>query len=547
MGETGETIMPNSDCKGNPSFDSFGSKFQATPGQMNLTSARGGPAQILKLLLLCFWAVTSVAESHAQEKPAWTANPALVFPHQGAYPASITVRLFFNACNQGGVTKQPAPAPGVGYGISVTGVGVSADKPTPGDCSLTTTLTITSATQPGHQMLTVRNGIADAGFAVFDFMDATAGPTPAAPQVDVFWEVLTDHICSDNFGNHMPGDLYCVEMKIGNNSGHSLQLAGVGFLRESPQCKSADSKEAAKPCTEDPISTPNVGYPTVRASAQAGQSTTKRNILVNGAQAVGLLMGSFTPFFRNEFNKGRWGTGASIVSGSLAQAINIVAPDQTLHEINNLDDQAFREGKLIPNNTQVRLLVFVQKKSLAEAIGEIVPKIKNANEVQCENPVQVGYKREPGRPDRCYPAWENRLGKCVRKQLECNPVIIKLALGKMVIIGDQIDFIQRVVVDSSVTSQRVGVPANTKALATQPVITPPLVPEHGAVGALVAINGINFGTNQGTVMFNGTVAIPASWSDTIIMVPVPPGAITGNVVVTTISGVASNGVNFTVP
>jgi uncharacterized protein YjdB len=33
-----------------------------------------------------------------------------------------------------------------------------------------------------------------------------------------------------------------------------------------------------------------------------------------------------------------------------------------------------------------------------------------------------------------------------------------MALGKMIIVGDTIDYIQRVVVDSSVTSQEVGVP-----------------------------------------------------------------------------------------
>src|SRR5207244_3819599 len=43
----------------------------------------------------------------------------------------------------------------------------------------------------------------------------------------------------------------------------------------------------------------------------------------------------------------------------------------------------------------------------------------------------------------------------------------------------------------------------------------------------------------------GTTATPTSWSATSIAVPVPSGATTGNVVVT-VSGVASNGVAFTV-
>lgn len=45
--------------------------------------------------------------------------------------------------------------------------------------------------------------------------------------------------------------------------------------------------------------------------------------------------------------------------------------------------------------------------------------------------------------------------------------------------------------------------------------------------------------------FNGTAAMPTSWSATGIVVNVPAGATSGNVVVT-VGGVASNGVTFTV-
>src|SRR5712692_10413160 len=74
-----------------------------------------------------------------------------------------------------------------------------------------------------------------------------------------------------------------------------------------------------------------------------------------------------------------------------------------------------------------------------------------------------------------------------------------------------------------------------------------LSPTTGAVGASVTIAGSNFGSSQGssTVKFNGTTATPTSWSATSIVVPVPSGATTGNVVVHA-SGVNSNGVSFTV-
>ena len=93
-----------------------------------------------------------------------------------------------------------------------------------------------------------------------------------------------------------------------------------------------------------------------------------------------------------------------------------------------------------------------------------------------------------------------------------------------------------------------GVPSNGVVFT----VTPPpsitsLSPNFGPVGTSVTIAGTNFGASQGTstVTFNGTSATPTSWSASSIVVPVPAGATTGNVVVTE-SGVPSNGVNFTV-
>src|SRR6266567_3633975 len=74
-----------------------------------------------------------------------------------------------------------------------------------------------------------------------------------------------------------------------------------------------------------------------------------------------------------------------------------------------------------------------------------------------------------------------------------------------------------------------------------------LSPNTGAAGTSITVSGTGFGSTQGasTATFNGTNGTPSNWNDTSIVVPVPSGATTGNVVVT-VGGVASNGVNFTV-
>jgi sugar lactone lactonase YvrE len=73
-------------------------------------------------------------------------------------------------------------------------------------------------------------------------------------------------------------------------------------------------------------------------------------------------------------------------------------------------------------------------------------------------------------------------------------------------------------------------------------------PASGTIGTSITISGSNFGAVQGssTVTFNGITATPTSWTNTSILAPVPAEATSGPVVVT-VGGVASNGVNFSLP
>jgi hypothetical protein len=72
-----------------------------------------------------------------------------------------------------------------------------------------------------------------------------------------------------------------------------------------------------------------------------------------------------------------------------------------------------------------------------------------------------------------------------------------------------------------------------------------LLPTVGPVGGSVIISGSNFGSTQGTLMFNGVQATVSNWGPTSIIATVPSGATTGNVVVIA-NQAASNRVGFTV-
>jgi len=59
------------------------------------------------------------------------------------------------------------------------------------------------------------------------------------------------------------------------------------------------------------------------------------------------------------------------------------------------------------------------------------------------------------------------------------------------------------------------------------------------------ISGQTVGTRASLLLFNGVAARTTSWSNTLIVAPVPAGATSGNVVVS-VGGINSNGVNYTV-
>ena len=102
--------------------------------------------------------------------------------------------------------------------------------------------------------------------------------------------------------------------------------------------------------------------------------------------------------------------------------------------------------------------------------------------------------------------------------------------------------------------QSVTLKFNTSAdaLTVTPLPVPAISstsPASGTAGTAVTISGSNFGATQGTgsVTFSGTAASITSWSNTSIVAVVPALTSSGNIVVTSGNGIASNGVSFTMP
>lgn len=86
----------------------------------------------------------------------------------------------------------------------------------------------------------------------------------------------------------------------------------------------------------------------------------------------------------------------------------------------------------------------------------------------------------------------------------------------------------------------------TVALPPQVILTS-VSPTSGSVGTVLTLMGSGFGASQGTgtITIGGAVATPSSWGNTVITVPVPVGATSGNILVTA-GGLSGNVLAFTV-
>jgi uncharacterized protein YjdB len=417
---------------------------------------------------------------------AISVTPQVVQPVGGKLPNSVKLAVFVTDCDKSGINLN-------GYYLDITGGGLSLSQTTVGRCVLTSTLSIDASAAPGTFSVILRdnngNPIGSSDFAILD-SKAGAIPNGLVPQVDVMYEVLTQSVCNDVFGKRVARNFYCIELKIGNNTGYPLQIAGIGFSRHIDALPS------------DPLITvANTSYASTRAVLLREEVLSPRNIFYHSIQAAGIIMASLNPFFRAPNPARNFATAASIVSGPLLAAIGIVGPDRVVGQLNNLDDQSFRDTQIIQNNQQIRTTIFIEKRALTEEIrgvsGQYVAglykeaaiKQKAANDLSAaissakteanltqpeKETVQAAEKagQEAVQQANVMTQAAAQQAKSAAtavnqtvmnsEQEDVNPVfrfrtnakghsplLVKLALGNVVIVGDEIAYLQRIQVQSN--------------------------------------------------------------------------------------------------
>ncbi|MFZ2960830.1 MAG: IPT/TIG domain-containing protein [Candidatus Ozemobacteraceae bacterium] len=86
-----------------------------------------------------------------------------------------------------------------------------------------------------------------------------------------------------------------------------------------------------------------------------------------------------------------------------------------------------------------------------------------------------------------------------------------------------------------------GSTSNPTTPTTTPQITA-ISPANGSVGTVVTIQGINFGSVQGTsiLSYGGITVTPLSWNSSIITAAIPSNSVSGGQFIVTVGGASSN-------
>lgn len=350
--------------------------------------------------------------------------------------------------------------------VKISGSDVTLTYVSSNDCSATYTAVV--ATKPINRELvvTLSSKGTPLGTFAFHIVDIPPGPIPPGldPQVDAMYTILSERMCADQFGVRVARHYFCLNVSIGNNSGYPLILASIGFLRRDGRTEYRDT---------------NASYLTVRSTTQQEHVFSARNLTLRSLEAAGVMIASFTPFSGNAGRRGRIGLWSALAS-TAASAWDSLIPDRTITTAANLDDAALRDGRLIPNNSPVRFAVFVDRDTvrpmLLQNAGQLEVSAQAADQMSAElrsraagahnTAQQSNLTREAdklqqqasGLREEAKKRNENttrqtraKLDPLARSKapLEDDLLSVRRALGSLIIVGDQIQYLQRVQVDAS--------------------------------------------------------------------------------------------------
>lgn len=302
---------------------------------------------------------------------------------------------------------------------------------------MTANITIPENTPLGRMrfLLTDKKGPEGAiiGTAYFEVKAVSPGPIPPGldPEVDVMWGVMAEKVVMHNFGHKIAKHYYGIQLRIGNNTGYDLQIAGVGFkLPENTGIKNT---------------IPSNSYRSTRGTLERQQEIGTRAIIMNSLKAAGLLFTGFLPFWHAAGASANATRFADVINGPVEGGVGSIWADTIISQLTRLDDQMLRDGLIVKNNSQVSTLVFVPKQLL------------NISKNEGLHEIETAFRRD------------HLETKDKKFDFRNDPQYVNLRLGELVLVGQPIQFLNRIQV---IRSSEAG-PARPRSVEDKPQPQPP--------------------------------------------------------------------------
>ena len=313
------------------------------------------------LVLASIFAALAAAAAEAQQPREYSINPS-----SGA--VGKTFGVVVQSDNTCGTQNHLE-----GMEILASGDITVNDQAVQSGCLLTGTFTISESAKLGERLLPIvrQQGNTDdgeVGVVRFEITPVEARPLPPGldAQVDLMWKILARKAVHDNFGRRIAGRYYAVEAMIGNNSGFDLQIAGVGFSMPACMMKEqlVDSGKYVFDCesTKDEKSSrklPSDSYQIVRGSLEREDEFGRRHFALGAIKALGLLMTGLVPFLDTPGSDAP--KVANFINSPVQAGFEVLFPRTTLRQLQRLEIQALHDGMIIPHNAQRRALAFIAK------------------------------------------------------------------------------------------------------------------------------------------------------------------------------------------
>jgi hypothetical protein len=220
------------------------------------------------------------------------------------------------------------------------------------------------------------------GFATITVTSSQAGPIPdgLAAEVDADYVVLPFQTASDNYGKRVADQYFVVVTRIGNNTGYSLQLAGIGFCgtqggnapgtqggstSTTPSGNASGTQAGNAP--EVPCRSPygNTDPAIVQGTLLYGEDYSWRNGLYRALVSASLLAAGASPFFHNANPKANFAAVVALIGGPLLGSFSQEFPDNTVKQLARLGaSDVMTNQNIIPNNSQASFVAFVGRETV---------------------------------------------------------------------------------------------------------------------------------------------------------------------------------------